>query len=143
MLYTLYITDPTYSSWSSKTEIEADNLDYAIAIFKEHNNSRLEVVEYNPLQDQDLLFSLTSQITNLVQELLDNTAKSRGYDGIVSLCTYANSNISKFKTEGQAGVDWRDQCWAKCYQIMSDVQSGTRSIPTPADVLLELPSIIW
>lgn len=143
MIYTLYITDPTYASWSSLATIEADNLDYAIAIFKEHNNPDLDVVEYNPLQDQSLILSLTQQITSTVQELLDNTARSRGYDGIVSLCTYANSTVSKFKTEGQAGVDWRDQCWAICYQIMSDVQTGARSIPSPAQVLSELPNIIW
>lgn len=142
MIYTLYVTDTNNPSWSSIATVDADNLDYAIAIFKEHNNPDLDVIEYieSNYIDIDLV---KLGIINAVQELLDNTAKSRGYDGVVSLCTYANSTIPKFKAEGQAGVDWRDQCWAKCYEIMGEVQAGTRSIPTPDQVLLELPSILW
>ena len=69
--------------------------------------------------------------------------KSRGYDGIISLCTYANSAVPQFKTEGQAGINFRDACWATCYQIMSDVQSELRTIPTVEQVLLEMPNISW
>ena len=76
-----------------------------------------------------------------VQSYLDTTAQERGYDNILSLCTYATSAIDKFKLEGQAGVDFRDAVWTKCYAILAEVQAGTRAMPT--DILSELPIFTW
>lgn len=143
MIYTLYATNPTDPAWSSIISIEADSLDYAIAIFKEHNNPILEVVEYNILLDVAKMNAIKEQAMTAVQTLLDTTARSRGYDSIVSLCTYATSNIPKFKAEGQAGVDWRDACWAYGYQLMYDIQTGKREIPSVDEILAEIPNINW
>jgi hypothetical protein len=75
--------------------------------------------------------------------MLDETAKERGYDSILSLCTYATSTAAKFSDEGQAGVSWRDEVWAKGYSILADVESGSRAIPTESELLSELPSFVW
>lgn len=82
-------------------------------------------------------------LTAGVQKYLDTLARSRGYDGILSLCSYATSTNLTFSAEGQAGVSLRDGCWEVGHQITADVLAGNRPIPTLSEVLDELPSVIW
>jgi len=84
---------------------------------------------------------MIKEYTTTVQSYLDTTAQEHGYDNILSLCTYATSAIPKFKLEGQAGVYFRDAVWSNCYEILADVQAGTREVPE--DIISELPVINW
>jgi hypothetical protein len=84
------------------------------------------------------------QIVAATQQRLDDFAKTRNYDGILSACTYATSTVPNFKTEGQYCVEARDQTWAKLYEIMDEVQSGVRPPPTGYDdIEPELPVLEW
>lgn len=78
-----------------------------------------------------------------VQRHLDSTAKTRNYDGILSLASYASSTHPTFRAEGQAGLIWRDAVWDYCYQVLADVQAQTRTIPTEAELIAELPVMVW
>lgn len=86
---------------------------------------------------------LKNNIVSVVQSNLDNFAKQKNYDSILSLCSYASSTIQKFKSEGQLGVSLRDSTWDKLYQILADVESGKRDIPTIDEILSELPALVW
>lgn len=86
---------------------------------------------------------VVAAMTAAVQRHLDDTAKTRGYDGILSLCTYASSTTPRFAAEGQAGVDWRDGVWSKCYEVLDAVKAGSRPTPTAAELIAELPTITW
>lgn len=78
------------------------------------------------------------------QRRLDDFAKTRNYDGILSLCTYATSSVPKFQGEGQYGVQARDATWAKLYEIMAEVEAGIRPMPESfSDVEPELPVLEW
>lgn len=88
--------------------------------------------------------ALVRSITDATQARLDDFAKTRNYDGILSACTYASSAVPKFAGEGQCAVNARDATWAALYAIMADVQSGTRPMPASfLDVELELPIFDW
>lgn len=86
---------------------------------------------------------LQSTVVGLVQARLDDFARTRGYDGVLSACTYATSATVKFKAEGAYCVNARDAHWSACYQILADVQAGKRAVPTVAQVLAELPALVW
>ena len=52
--------------------------------------------------------------------------------------------MSKFQTEGQYAVTARDATWEKLYEILAEVEAGTRPIPTSfSDIESELPVLIW
>lgn len=87
---------------------------------------------------------LRKRIVELTQQRLDTFASTRGYDSILSAATYATSTVAKFKAEGQYCVEARDAIWAKLYEILSEVEAGTR--PAPAsfeEVEAELPVLTW
>lgn len=87
--------------------------------------------------------SLEDLVVGTIQLRLDNFAKTRGYDSILSACTYATSKVAKFAAEGQYCVDSRDTHWSTCYTIMGDVQTGARAVPTLDEVIAEMPALEW
>lgn len=87
---------------------------------------------------------LQQQIVSAAQRRLDTFAQTRGYDGILSACTYASSNVEKFCVEGQYCVEVRDSTWAALYQLLSEVEAGARPVPNGfEDIEPELPVLAW
>lgn len=88
------------------------------------------------------LQGLKASIVAQAQSRLDNFARERGYDGILSACTYVSD--PNFSIEGQRCVDLRGQTWAKLYEMLAEVETGTRTIPADfAEVESELPELTW
>lgn len=87
---------------------------------------------------------IESQFTAAIQQRLDDFARTRNYDGILSACTYATSAVTKFKAEGQACVNLRDATWAAAYRLLADVQASARPMPTClSDIAADLPALEW
>ena len=93
---------------------------------------------YVPTPEEQL-----AAFTAAIQARLDDFARTRNYDDILSAASYATSTMAKFKTEGQYAVEARDATWAKGYVIMDDVLAGRRPMPTLEEVLAELPALSW
>lgn len=83
------------------------------------------------------------QLTQAVQDHMDSTAQTKGYDNIHTACSYYNSTDHIFATEGQACLQWRDKVWRTCYNILDEVKAGTRKIPTAEELIAELPVLEW
>lgn len=77
----------------------------------------------------------------MIQTHLDSKAREKGYENILSACSYAG-HTNPFQAEGQAFVSWRGNVWAYCYQELEKVQAGTRAEPTVDEFILELPVFI-
>lgn len=79
----------------------------------------------------------------LAQDMMDEKARERNYDGIMSVCSYATSSHPKFAKEAAACVIWRDAVWAKCYELLDAVKAGEMAIPSDTDFLDMLPEFFW
>ena len=113
--------------------------DVEVGWVKQTDGTFAPAVPPSPTPEQ-IIASLTAQI----QKRLDDFAKTRNYDGILSACTYATSTVPKFATEGQYCVQARDATWAAGYALMDEVLAGTRPVPTSiSDIESELPELVW
>jgi hypothetical protein len=91
----------------------------------------------------ELQNAVHDEVRTRVQEILDGFAQTRGYDNIVSACSYAVSKKPRNKAEGEYCVDLRDTYWDICNGVMNDVLAGNRPMPTADEVIAELPAPEW
>ncbi|OHD20427.1 MAG: hypothetical protein A2Y38_26325 [Spirochaetes bacterium GWB1_59_5] len=85
---------------------------------------------------------IISMLQSAVQNHLDDGARLRMYDGILSACSYVNSTDPVFSAEGLAYCEWRDGCWRKCYEVLNACQNALRAVPTNEELINELPALV-
>lgn len=94
--------------------------------------------------DAEAKAAVLAAFTAAIQARLDEFARTRNYDSILSACTYATSLVPKFQTEGQYCVEARDSTWVAAYGILAAVNAGTRPMPGGiADIEADLPTLVW
>lgn len=82
-------------------------------------------------------------IANAVQSHLDATARAIGYDDIRSAVTYADEPaVPRFQADGIKLRRWRSLVWAKCYELLAQVEAGKLEPLTPAQVIELLPEAV-
>ncbi|CAO3440140.1 hypothetical protein [Azospirillum endophyticum] len=96
-----------------------------------------------PKSDEQLEAELTATIARDVQAWMDAAVRPRGYDSILSACSYATSTNPLYAAEGQACVAHRDDVWAICFALLGEVKARKRPIMTSAEVIAELPPLVW
>lgn len=81
--------------------------------------------------------------TTAVQQWMDITAQTRGYDDIKSAVGYENSDDPTFRAEACALRAWRDRVWRACYTYMDSVLAGEETLVSPDALLARLPQMAW
>jgi len=77
-------------------------------------------------------------ISDAIQKMLDDKAKSLRYDNIMSVRSYCGW-ANPFRSECEVVASWAASCWVIAGQIEQDVINGVRTIPSVEEVLLEMP----
>lgn len=85
---------------------------------------------------------ILASLTQAMQAHLDAEAQTRRYDNIKSAALRAGYP-GPFHDEGVAAATWMDTCFALGYTILAEVQAGTRSMPTEAELIALLPPMVW
>lgn len=92
----------------------------------------------------DLIKAIQKQTIARVQNRLDVFAATKGYDGILSACSYANSAKVNFKADSDRAIFLRDATWAALYTTMDEILAETRPLPKSfSDIEAELPALTW
>jgi uncharacterized membrane protein YgcG len=94
------------------------------------------------------LEALTPPITEgdyarAIQHHVDTVARGRDFDDGNSAAGYVNSTIAAWAADAAAFVAWRDAVWVYAFQQFALVTSGQRARPEIAELIAELPSIVW
>lgn len=96
------------------------------------------------LVGEELFSAFEVVVKDIVQARLDNLARQRGYDHIVSMCSYQFSPIAKYAKEAEYGISVRDTAWASLYQTFQEIRTGLRPIPTTEPILTAMfPAVSW
>ena len=94
---------------------------------------------------QEMIDRKKAEMDAVVQELLDSTAKTKGFTNGAYCAGYAGDPDPEFDAHGTAFKIWRSKVWRKCYQILDQVKSGEIPLEdiTAEYVLGQLPEIEW
>lgn len=85
---------------------------------------------------------IVAAIAAALQAHMDAAAKALGYEDLRSAVTYADEPaVPKFQAEGRALRAWRSLVWARCYELLDEVQAGTRPPMTAEQVIADLPAL--
>lgn len=154
----LYKFDPNTGKYIGEVEAELDEWQTEIAgrpCYKGIANAvwdkppaaegKTAYITFNgwELRDNPTPAEIQAELTKVVQAYMDTKVQERGYDGILSACSYVNTGIERFDNEGAACRAWRSTVWDKCYAMLAEVQAGTRAVPTVEKLISELPKLEW
>ncbi len=132
------------------TEVPAPTADYTQVVAEAEplkvggNWTQVWIVrDATDAEESAALDEIQASYESAIQSHLDSTAQSRGYDNMISACSYASGTHPKFSVEGRDCLAWRSSVWETAFQIMTDVRAGTRPLPTIEQVMTELPPMAW
>lgn len=83
-----------------------------------------------PTKDETIAY-----LSIAIQQSLDTSATTWGYDNIVSGCSYANSTNAQYAADATALIQWRDSVWEWANAKFETVAPGTM----PDDFLPDMP----
>lgn len=86
-----------------------------------------------------ILSKIDSAIEGYIQQQVRDLGGYVSVERLVSV--YSNSPNPLWKSHALAVPNWVTAIWTKADQILSDVENGSRSIPTIEELLKELPKI--
>ena len=132
---------------TEKPNYDPNNEKVVEGIPTNENNTWVQVWDIVPLTNEEklnILRDIEDDIVSRTQYRLDQFARTRNYDSILSACTYATDPNIKFQIEGQYCVEARSATWIKLYEILAEVLEGKRPVPSGyAEIEPELPELIW
>ena len=115
--------------------------DYSDDLYYRTEQDAEPYVVYTRKSDEQIIQVMRSKMMNAVQGKLESAAQAKGYDGIISACSYAGYE-NPFQAEAIAFGKWRADVWTYCYGQLDKVLTGKRPMPTEEQIVSELPVLV-
>lgn len=108
------------------------------------NDGSVYIKPEEPKPEEPSIEVIKQNLIDGVQNYMDEVAATRGYDSILSACSYIDSGIEKFDTEGAKARRWRSAVWAYCYaQLDLFLEGELTEVPTIEALIDQLPVLDW
>lgn len=102
---------------------------------------------YEPAAEtrDEMIARRQTEIVNMVQNIIDETAHQKRYDDGLSCVSYVGDPDEEFNADAVAFQSWRGHCWRTCYNILNSVTAGTVAPEDVTDqyVIDRLPVMEW
>jgi hypothetical protein len=85
---------------------------------------------------------IVKDLERAVDQHIESVAHADRWDSRVT-CTMRAGYPNPWQNKAIAFGQWMDTCYAHCIQVQADVAAGTRPIPTSAELIAELPVMVW
>ena len=113
--------------------------DFKKAIPNDHIKDDTYISSYKVVDKT--LDELTLLFKEKTQELLDAKAREKGYDDILSACSYAGYE-NDFKAEGEAFGVWRTKVWKYGYALLEAISKGEKELPKSfKELIKDMPKL--
>nr|DAK13430.1 MAG TPA: hypothetical protein [Caudoviricetes sp.] len=113
--------------------------DFKKAIPNDHIKNDTYISSYKVVDKT--LDELTLLFKEKTQELLDAKAREKGYDDILSACSYAGYE-NDFKAEGEAFGVWRAKVWKYGYALLEAISKGEKELPKSfKELIKDMPKL--
>lgn len=130
-------------------EIVADTLDQILSNVQRVKQEQTPMGQaVGPVLFSDLDPATVNRIVKLgkdhVQNLMDEFARLKEYDGIGAACSYKDSTVSSFKADSEKCILIRDTAWINLYTYFADITSGEKAVPkSSAEITQVIPAMAW
>jgi len=99
------------------------------------------VINLTAEEQQAYVIQRLTEIGNGIGSFLDQAVSVKQYDSILSATSWTLSNITTYKSEGDAAIAYRDSIWSLFYGMVQAVQAGTQAVPTVGEFFASLPPL--
>lgn len=120
---------------------EKDNYTYPIYGWTWYASRADAVAASLTVNESDPMAIEQQRLSLVIQDMLDNEARLRGFDNIFTACTYIDDINARFANDALLLKTWRSEVWTKSYEILASVVAGSISQPSDQELLAMLPSI--
>lgn len=103
------------------------------------DNAKSNAKQYTPpvKTQEEIEAEIKADFERIADSVLQAKAQEKGYDNIISACSYA-ADANPFQAESKQFIRWRGAVWAKCYELLNfHKEAGT--VPTKDEFLAQLP----